>query len=39
VKEQAILELMKMLEKGEQSARENGWISIEDVEKIIAYNE
>ena len=31
--EQAAAELMRELEKGMQSAREGGWIDIEDVEK------
>lgn len=33
------IELLKCLEKGEQSAREEGWITADDVEAILGVNE
>ena len=33
------IELLKCLEKGEQSAREEGWITADDVETILGVNE
>ena len=35
----AEIELLKCLAKGEQSAREEGWISVDDVEAILRVNE
>ncbi len=35
----AIKNLFSELEKGEKSAREEGWISLEDVEKKLEYDE
>ena len=35
----AEIELLKCLAKGEQSAREEGWISADDVEAILGVNE
>ena len=35
----AELELMKCLAKGEQSAREEGWLSADEVEAILGVNE
>lgn len=35
----AELELMKCLAKGEQSAREEGWLSADEVEVILGVNE
>ena len=35
----AEIELLKCLAKGEQSAREEGWITADDVEAILRVNE
>lgn len=35
----AEIELLKCLAKGEQSAREEGWITADDVEAILGVNE
>ena len=35
----AEIELLKCLAKGAQSAREEGWISVDDVEAILRVNE